>query len=392
MELGMFMYPWDIQDMGVSAAGALLKQIGCNTMILNSSYHHGRFLHPRTEKIRRVPEAAVSFWPNPSVYGRLQPLVHRDVADAGVLERAREWAEQNGVNFYTWWVALHNSSLGGEHPDLCVHNAWGDSYSYALCPAQTEVAQFAAALLEDVLVQVRPQRVVAESAAFLPFEHGDHHEVVLSHIGVTGKWLLSLCFCEACMSRAQEAGVDAEGALGTVRTLLTRLLQREIREGADPHLIAFLLTEFPVLHQYQAVRIQTVSELLRNLAEIAHRYEAKLDVIPSAIPLPVGLTFEEGVSVKGLGDLADRIVPLAYGRDAEAVSRTLRALRLAATEIDVAVGLTLHHLVVEGEQALVQRVRVAEEHGVSGIFYYNFGLLTDERMNWVRSANEQLRR
>ncbi|MCL6445341.1 MAG: hypothetical protein K6T83_18095 [Alicyclobacillus sp.] len=392
MELGMFMYPWDLHDMGVEQACDLLTQTGCNTMILNSSYHHGRFLHPRSRTVRRIPEAAVSFSPNLHRYGRLRPLVHKDVAAAGVIQRAREWAECNQVTFHTWWVALHNSSLGMEHPDLCVHNAWGDLYTYALCPAQLEVAHFACALLEDVLEQVQPQRVVAESAAFLPFEHGDHHEVVLAHIGVTAKWLLSICFCGACMSRAQASGVDAEAARETVRALLDRMMRREIREGADPHLIAYLLTEFPVLHQYQGVRIRTVTKLLGELAEIANRHEAKLDVIPSAVPLPIGLTFAEGVSVKDLGRVADRIVPLAYGRDPGSVPRTLRALRLAAAESDVAAALTLHHQVVDGDQALVERAKAAADHGVSGIFYYNFGLLNEERMSWVRRANEEVRR
>ncbi|TIW51150.1 MAG: hypothetical protein E5V56_14935, partial [Mesorhizobium sp.] len=51
MQLSMWTYPWDIQDIGLETVERdLVERAGLNMVSLATSYHAGRFLQPRSPR------------------------------------------------------------------------------------------------------------------------------------------------------------------------------------------------------------------------------------------------------------------------------------------------------------------------------------------------------
>lgn len=391
---GMFIYPWDIATTGIKQVIEDFQEVGCNTLVVNSSYHQGRFLHPQKQTFHYVNKSAISFNPDLTRYKRLQPLVHQDMADQNILSQAREHCEQAAMGFVTWWVGLHNSSLGKQHPDLCVQNVWGDRYTYALCPSQPEVRHYAAALFEDTLASVRPQRIITESAAFLPMRHGEHHELILLNIGKSAEWLLSLCFCDTCRQNADNEGVDSAGVQQLVQLLVRERLDCDLGHlEEEAYELTHLLLEYPELYNYQQTRMTTVTRLVGGLSEIAKRYGVALDYIPSSVSLPANQTFFEGVSLRQTAKVVDRFMSLAYS-NAESTLHTLRTISSFTPGRANAVALSLHAQKNPTKQSLLQHIQAIASSDIDAIYYYNYGLLNRRRLLWIKEANayaDQLR-
>ncbi|TQK75140.1 hypothetical protein FB479_101752 [Brevibacillus sp. AG162] len=388
-QTGVFIYPWDIAESGIEAVMQTLQTARCNTAVVNSSYHQGRFFHPRSKTFRRLPFSGVSFTPEWSKYNRLRPTVHEQVAQAGILAKMKEACKQTGMGFHTWWVGLHNSTLGLAHPDLCVQNIWGDTYTYALCPSQPEVQHYAKALFTDTLEQVKPERILIEATAFLPMKHGEHHEVCLLPLGESLQWLLSLCFCGACTERAESKRID----VGAVRQLVSRLVSQMVEAdslsqvSAEAREIAFLLLEYPELYHYQQSRLEMVDQLWRSLKEIAQSMGTALDGFPSSTPFFVNQSYWEGVSLRKAVATLDRLVPLAYGDSVGDVAYAFHATKLVAPEAALGAAFSLHHSQIQSAVELAARVKTAVDAGAQSITYYNLGLLNNRRLDWIKQAN-----
>lgn len=392
IQAGMFIYPWDIADSGVQEVIQTLQVAKCNTAVVNSSYHQGRFFHPGSKTFRRLPFSGVSFTPEWSRYQRLRPTVHEEMAQASVLARMKEACEQSGMAFHTWWVGLHNSTLGLVHPELCLQNIWGDRYTYALCPSQPEVQHYAKALFADTLEQVKPERILIEATAFLPMRHGEHHEVCLLPINEALHWLLSLCFCEACTERSEKKGIDVSTVRQLVARLVTQMMEADniTQVAAESREIAYLLLEYSELYHYQLSRLEVVEELWKGLKEIATEKGVALDGFPSSTPFYVNQAHLEGVSLRKAAALLDRLVPLAYGENTDEVSYTFHAIKLAAPEASLGAALSLHHSQIRNGEELASRVRIAMGAGARSITYYNLGLLNQRRLDWIKQANEAI--
>jgi hypothetical protein len=386
---GMFLYPWDVSQEGAREVVRSLQTIGCNAAVVTSSYHQGRFFHPRSQTFRRLPHSGIFFQPDLTRYKLLRPMVHAELSSQNILAEIKNECEQEGLSFQTWWVGLHNSTLGQMHPDHCVRNVWGDRYTYSLCPSQPEVQHYAKALFADTLEQVQPERILVEATAFLPMQHGEHHEVSLLRWGESLQWLLSLCFCDACEERANRQGVDVKALKDLVARLVKQMIEADLAHvPAETREIAFLLLEFPELYQYQLTRMQTVGELWHELKEIALEHQVKMDGFPSSTPFPVNQSYLEGISLRTAIAELDRVIPLAYGDSVDAVRYALHAIRLAAPEASLGVALSLHHTQIQSAAELGMRVRTAVEAGVESIIYYNYGLLNQRRLDWIAEANQ----
>ncbi len=234
MRLAMWTYPWDVLDCGVATVERdLTERAGLNAISLASSYHAGRFFQPRSprRKVYFPEDGTIYFRPDPArweartIRPRVAALVERE---GDVLADLIARRDAGGLAVHCWTVCLHNTRLGMTHPDACTRNAFGDPNYYSLCPSNAEVRAYATTLVADLTHRYKPDVVELETPGFMPFAHGFHHEK--DGVGLTAEddFLLSLCFCPACLAAAAAAGVDGEAVRRTVRAWLIEAAERAV--------------------------------------------------------------------------------------------------------------------------------------------------------------------
>ncbi len=394
MRLGFFAYPWDLLDEGVEAVVGTMSHCGCNALLLNTNYHHARLLRPRSRGLKtlELPAAVAAFEPRPEHYrpGGLMPVPDPRLAAAGVLEQAREACRARDIELGLWSVALHNSTLGERNPHLCMNNCYGDVYTYALCPAAGEVRAYARALVQDLCIQVRPRRMVVEAIGYLGLRHWVHHELFFAVWSEPLELLLSLCFCPACLARARGAALDGERLRRQAAALAVRLLEEE--EQADPcpltqSDVVSLLSEIDDLEHYLELRSRTVTDMARELHAVARAEGVSLEIIPASFHRPSSRAWLEGASLPGLGKASDGLLVPTYFDDASQVGADLQWARAAAPDSRISAGLNACSPSLRSPGALAAQAQACEAAGCHAIYYYNYGLLTHRRLEWVAQAN-----
>lgn len=406
LDAGIFVYPWDLQAEGVRAALTKIKhQLGMDTITLNVSYHSGRFMHPRHRGPGRLDTfrgivshrrgASVSFNPDSALYGRLKPIVEGELANEDVVGEAVATARELKLNVELWTVLLHNSTLGSAHEDVCVENAFGDVYRYALCPAHDEVRQYAKALVRDLCIQFQPDTLVLESPTYLGFVHGEHHELVLEDLDELTRWLLGFCFNPATSQVVEAHGLDPDSVRHTVLVLLERLLE----EGRGARSASFrfgepvsLLARYPELFSYLRIRQSVVTSLLAELREVAAEHGARLAATSSIFERPASRAWSEGTELGQASQSLDEVVGVSYFRDPDEVLADLQWIRTLIGESPLTVALNVGHPDEISEGNLSSKIALAQSQRVSKVRFYNYGLLTNRRLDWVEQAVKTARR
>ncbi|MCC8116608.1 MAG: hypothetical protein LIP18_05560 [Planctomycetes bacterium] len=388
IDTGMFVYPWDIGDVGDFTRD--YAATGLNAVAPSLSYHHGNVLQARTGRVGRIDRAAVSFVPNPALYRDIVPAVHRETADRGVAMELRNWCRETGRHFSAWTVFLHNSTIGAVRPDLCVENHAGDRYRHALCPSNPEVRYYSLALVCDICDQFRPDSLLAESATYRTALHGDHHEIANTRVGPAALWLLSLCFCPHCLEKtaAAQPDLDVERVRALCGRLLVDLLNREVAiPGNDMAQLASLFLEYPELHQYQIERQRRVTEFIGDIWTAAHSRSVELRVFPSSTPFDICAAFLEGYSFRDSAGVADVLVPLLYS-PGETFPLVRNTIRLQDMTTPLGIVLTLHPARYPGRADFLGAVREAFADGERPrcVYVYNYSLASRERLSWLPVA------
>ncbi|TIT69371.1 MAG: hypothetical protein E5W60_12470, partial [Mesorhizobium sp.] len=214
MQLSIWTYPWDIQDIGLETVERdLVERAGLNMVSLATSYHAGRFLQPRSPRRKAYfPEdGTIYFQPTAARWADLaiQPKVADVICEGGdVLGQLVRRREAGGPGVSCWTVCLHNTRLGMLHPEAVTRNAFGDANYYNLCPSHPDARAYVRALVADISHGYRPDRIELESPSFMGFAHEYHHEKDGVGLAPEDDFLLSLCFCPSCLDRAAKAGVN----------------------------------------------------------------------------------------------------------------------------------------------------------------------------------------
>lgn len=226
-----YLYPWDV--LGDPDAVHWIKASGVDRVALAAAYHSVRAGTPRHPG-RRVVDAqsaalyvpaADAFAGNPLVPGSAREWTGTENAfgeAASVLRAAN-------IPVDAWTVLTHSSAAGGNNPGMCVRNAFGEVYSYALCPSHPEVRGYAAGMVAQVLAHGQPDGLILEAVGPLGFSHQNRHEKTEG--AEYSPWvqaLLSLCFCEACKASYEARGLPAAVEQDRVRAA--------IMESDDPRL------------------------------------------------------------------------------------------------------------------------------------------------------------
>jgi hypothetical protein len=398
MRLGFFTYPWDLlEETPEAAVGAMAEQYDCNAIALNASYHHARLLRPRAAgaKTLQLPGAVAAFQPQADRYpgASLRPEPYAELVEARLLARAREACARLGLDLGLWAVALHNSTLGERNPHLCVHNCFGDRYTYSLCPSQGPVQDYAEGLIGDLCAQFQPDRIILEAVGYLGLRHGVHHELFFAPWDDALELLFSLCFCPACEGRAEAAGLDAGRLRRQVAAWAGRLLEQErgglpatFGQGQLPSLLA----EVPGLAELVGVRARSVTELVARLHSATGAHGVQLDLIPASFHRPVAQAWLEGAMLGELAAACNTLLVPAYFARADQVAADLQWADWLAPSAELAAGLNACEPNLGGAAALAAQARACRAAGCRGIYTYNYGLLTHERLDWVAQAHAEV--
>ncbi|TPN88422.1 hypothetical protein FJ987_12090 [Mesorhizobium sp. CU2] len=389
MQLSMWTYPWDIQDIGLETVERELTQrAGLNMVSLATSYHAGRFLQPRSPRRKAYfPEdGTIYFQPEAARWADLaiQPKVADAIAECGdVLGQIVRRREAGGPAVSCWTVCLHNTRLGMLHPQAVTRNAFGDPNYYNLCPSNPNARAYVRALVADISHGYRPDRIELESPSFMGFAHEYHHEK--DGVGLTPEddFLLSLCFCPSCLERAAKAGVDGEAARKLVAQWIVESCERAVpeRRFADfPTAGLDVFRPWPELHAYLLWRFEPVTSLVAELREAAH---------PATKVLIIDLKdgWLGGCDLAALGKVCDGAILCAYDMQPGDVASLLAQGRAAlGPEKFLGTGYRLFYPEMSGADVLAAKVKPAREPGVDGINFYNYGLVPAARLDWVGTA------
>ncbi|MEF2071203.1 hypothetical protein [Consotaella aegiceratis] len=393
MQLSMWTYPWDLQDQGIAEArGELCNRAGLNMVSLATSYHAGRFLQPRSpnQKAYFPEDGTVYYQPDESLWQdkEIRPLMARNVIERGdMLCRLVEERERGGPQVSCWTVCLHNTRLGMKHPEHVTRNAFGNPNYYNLCPSSPAARAYVTTMARDIS-RYKPDRIELESPNFMGFAHEYHHEKDGVGLNEEDDFLLSLCFCEHCMARSRLAGVDGEAARRTVQRLIADLCEREVPHKQFPDFPKAGIDAFvalPELHAYLAWRREPVTSLIADIREAT-------DPATKVVLIDLKDGWLGGVDLAAAGRQCDGAILCCYFMPPEQV-RELIAEGRAALGPDkfLGAGYRVFYPEVTSASALAARAKAAVDAGADGINFYNYGLIPQKRLDWVRTAVDALR-
>ena len=395
MHLSMWTYPWDVQDQGIERTTADLRdRAGLNTVSIATSYHAGRFLQPRSpvQKAYFPEDGTVYYRPEDATWdGKvIRPLMASNVSERGDMLAALATArDEGGMSLSCWAVCLHNTRLGMLHPGHVTRNAFGNANYYNLCPSSPAARDYVVTMVAEITRLHQPDMLELESPNFMGFAHEYHHEKDGVGLLPEDDFLLSLCFCDHCMARAGKAGVDAAGARETVKRFIAEMCDREVPERQFPDFPAAGIDAFkalPALHTYLEWRTEPVTSLVADIREQA-------DPATKIVLIDLKDGWLGGVDLATVGKVCDGAILCCYFMEPDAVADLIRAGRAAlGPDRFLGAGYRVFYPEVTSAAALAARAKAAIEAGADGINFYNYGLIPELRLDWVRKAVDELAR
>ncbi len=384
-------YPWDLLDLGIKNSLEELKSAGIDGISLATSYHAGRFLQARS------PKRKAYFPEDGTVYFNLDKNKYKDLLiqpresnfikeNRGFLDKLFSEAEKLNMEVSGWTVALHNTRVGKNYPEVTVKNAFGDPYYYNLCPSNEDVREYIKVLIEDITSKHPYYALELESLNYMGFFHEYHHEK--DGVGLTAKddFLLSLCFCDACKERAKKEGINIEPAQKRVKSWIEEFCSNEIPENDDKEFMEQGLEyfkDFPEVYKY----LQWRSTVVTSLAEEIYQGNTGNSKIYFLSLLTPDKSWLFGIDFKEISKVNDGIVVCCYETAPEQVGLDIEQ---SVAEVDsstpIMTGLRVFCPEVHSKEELKEKVRKATESGTGGFVFYNYGLIPQKRINWVKDA------
>lgn len=378
-----YLYPWDV--LGDPDAASWVRATGVDRVALAAAYHSVRAGTPR-HPARRVVDAreAALYLP---VTGAWDGSVLRpgDAAEWTGIENSFAEAAAvlrgAGILVDAWTVLTHSSAAGSTRPDLCVHNAFGEVYRYALCPAQPQVRQYAATLVAQVLALGNPDGLVLEAVGPLGFGHQNQHEKTEG--AEYSPWvqaLLSLCFCDACSTTYNERGLSAEALRARVRDVI----QRDIDPDATPE----TAPEAAEFHPLLEARWDATAALLNACLDPVPASGIHISVHTSPDPWSTGpFVSVEALRRSRLWSLMDKVTAVVpcWGEPMRGAS-TVAKMRAAVPAGRVGSYVLVLPPKATDPDAIAQEWRVLLGAGSSELHVYHLGLASTTRLNAASHA------
>lgn len=348
------LYPWDVD--GDPSAPERLVELGVDAVVLAAAYHSVRAATPRHPRHRVVTASAASYLP-------VRADAWADLMPVGVdsFNRAASALNAAGLPVRAWVVLTHSSAVGLANPGVCARNAFGDIYSYALCPAQEAVRAYARTLVGEVVRQSGVTDVVLEACGPMGFSHLGHHEKTAgADWSAADEALLSICFCSACTAYFAALGVDSSELAASVRAAMGSGV------GALAEVVLSVRSDAS-----RALREGVIDEVGSTTRIAMHAVADPWATGPAAAvtgPVP-------GVSC---------IVP-AWELSSAGADR-LRAMHAVAPDASLAAYVTVLPPVPPDPHLVAEHWRTLIDAGAEELHLYHAGLASDRRLDALRKA------
>ncbi|MGW6604319.1 hypothetical protein [Streptomyces sp. NPDC055036] len=374
---GVFAYTWDI--VGDPAAAERLAALGVGSVTLQASYHAVRAITPRHPRHRVVHAThAAAYFPLSTDIWRGQRL--RPLAPSWGVEAPDRFGAaatalgEAGLRAEAWLVLTHSSVLGARDPELTVRNAYGERYTYALCPAHPDVAAYAVNLAQEICSRYDVPALMLEACGWLGFEHGSHHEKTHGADLSSGcRALLSICLCASCGAALTDGGMDPDDLARDIRTAV----DGELIEGRP---VAPTLDE--IIGEGRAQRLfdhrrSVITGLARRIAAVAGGRELLLMAEDS----PQATGPDSALDLARYDGPVDAYVLKCWDEPDAALTRVKSAT------LNTAVPIVANVSVIEDPPGeLASRIAGLRAAGARDFRYYHAGLASSARLDALRSA------
>jgi hypothetical protein len=404
VDTSIFVFPTDLDGEGVETVlDNVQHRAGSDGITLAAVYHEARDIFPHNPRGRvQFLEGGVAYFrPDLARYRALalQPRTARLVESTDVLAASVAAADRRGLAVHAWTVFLHVDWTHDPHPAQSERTAFGDPLLTELCPANSDVRAYVAALAGDI-ARTGVRTILAESLHYHPLEHGYHHERDFVPLGPRARFLLGLCFCEHCLEAARAHGVDSEA----VRRFATAELERSFSgepERADADLTLEEARELAggELSGYLDARSERVASLVGQVAAAAEAEGARLAFLdasgavqgyatgrPEGEPAP-SIAWRLGVDIAAIADACGSVEAIAYAADPARVRLDLEAYRALLPE-DATLAAALRPMPPDCSSAenLAAKLRVARELDLERVDLYHYGLAPLAALDRIHAA------
>lgn len=365
--VGVWAYPWDVAQWGVSQTVDRLQEAGIGEVSLATVYHSGQVLSlaGKTPRLMMEPQGPlVDVRRHDWQQGDL--TFHPDV----LLDELAPALRDAGIRLRGWTIVNHDKAHW-----LPTVNVWGQAMPHAACPLANR--QAIGDLVKELSRSGHFDALDLESMGYTSAFHGAHHEIAGVVVTPLLQWLLSLCFCPACETYFAPL-MDWPVFRDVVQRSTQRLLQAEGPRDPMAQLAGFL-GEHAWASAFVALRGRMLDDLLTELAEA------------SAIPLaPILMAYGRRAQLAWIeGLMGNPAVPsdlivLGYG-EAPMIREDLEWLwDKGWTPNRLMVGQSLLPSVAATQGDAEARVQAALTAGAERWTFYNLGLLTDTRWGWLK--------
>jgi hypothetical protein len=141
----------------------------------------------------------------------------------------------------------------------------------------------------------------------------------------------------------------------------------------------------PSVAKYVMLRAAAVTGLVRELHTVATEHGVELEVIPASFHRPSSRAWLEGSFLGQLGQMVSGLLIPAYFESSAQVAADLKWARWLAPNCQLSAGLNACEPTLDSV-TLAAQVAACEEAQAQAIYIYNYGLLSETRLNWVGQA------
>lgn len=382
LSASMWIYLWDLVDEGYDNVLRRMIENGLTSISLATAYHTGKFLAPHDPKRKVVflEDGTVYFSPNASLYGRITPMVNSLVSDGHGLSEAKTHADKFGLQTRSWVVCCHNTALGMRYSEIACETAFGDKLFHNLCPSNNDVRFYLNALVRDI-ASYGVETIELEALQFQGYNHGYHHEREGIPLNSGMKFLLGLCFCPSCVQRAKDSRID----FAAVRKFTRETLETHF---ADPAKLGNQYSGIEKLPQqlfapFFEWRTSVVTSLIKELAQATTSYRVKLRPMVS---LDASAQKMAGVDVQEISGITGGVLALGYVKEGADLRAPLSMLQSQIPGKSLTVGFQLGLPESGGKVEFLDRMNVARGLGISSYNFYNYGLVPQENLSWIKES------